>query len=62
MSSIDPTAEQAGRAFVAWLRTADLAEYKNLPVRLAAEIWMAGWDAAVRAREESQPGTRTDGR
>ena len=59
MSSIDPSADPAGRAFVAWLKTADLAEYKNLSVRVVSEIWMAGRDAAVRAREESDPGSAT---
>ena len=62
MSSIDPTAEQAERAFVAWLKSADRAEVKRLPVRLAAEIWMAGWNAAVRACEDSDPGKRNNGR
>lgn len=62
MPSIEQPSDPAGRAFVAWLRTADDVDYKNLPVRVVAEIWMAGWYAAMRAREVSQPGRHRDGR
>ena len=54
--------DQLSRAFGAWLRTVERGEYHNIGLRRVSEIWMAGWDAAVRAREESQPGKRSDDR
>ena len=62
MSSIDPNVERAARAFGAWVRNADHAEYKNLAVRIIAEIWMAGWHAAMDAREDAQPARADHGR